>query len=221
MVTETMTFRANAVLVAILILPAYSQVAPDFRAATWGMSRDQVSAVEGERPSEVRDSNGETLVEYAGLKLGALDATAVYIFSGNRLVRAKYLIEAGHPDDLNLFIADYHAVESELRGSLGQPADQKALWIDDSLQEERKSYLDQDRATPEDILPSDRNVGLAVSVGFLKLYTEWSTPRTRILHTLTGMDGEIVHQIEYASKQLNPAAANSAFPDGLPATGKP
>jgi hypothetical protein len=89
-----------------------------------------------------------------------------------------------------------------LRTTNGEPTWQKADWLDDSLQEERKGYLDQDRALAESILPSDANVGFAVSLGHLKLYTELGTTRTEILHALAGADGRITHQIEYRSSEL-------------------
>ena len=124
-----------------------------------------------------------------------------YIFVKNKLVRAKYLLDAQH-DNLNDCIADYHAVEPLLRSVHGEPAGQRAVWEDDSLQEERVGYLDQDRALPENIFPSDNFVGAAVSLGHLKLYTEWSDRRTKILHALTGADGRITHQIEYRSVEF-------------------
>lgn len=202
-VTETISRRKLSLWGVILALPVCGQAHPDFRKTNWGSTQAQVLASEAGKPGEVRQSEGEIAVRYDGVKLADLDVSVVYIFALDRLVRAKYLVTAAHPGDLNRFIADYRAVEPVLRGANGQPSDQKAVWLDDSLQEERKSYLDQDRALAEDILPSDRNVGLAVSKGFLKLYTEWTTGRTHILHALTGADGVITHQIEYRSVELS------------------
>jgi hypothetical protein len=203
-VTETISRRKLSLWAVILVLPAFGQAPPDFRKTTWGSTVAAVIAAEAAQPSQVREAEGETVVRYDGIKLAGLDASVVYIFAQDRLVRAKYLVTATHPGNLNQFIADYRAVEPVLRAANGQPSDQKAVWLDDSLQEERKSYLDQDRALAEDILPSDRNVGLAVSKGFLKLYTEWTTSRTHILHALTGAGGAITHQIEYRSAELSP-----------------
>lgn len=203
LVTETMNCRRLSLWATIFALPAFGQTSPDFQKATWGATLAEVRTAEAAPPSEIRQAEGETVVRYDGQKLAGLDASVIYIFAKDRLVRAKFLVTAAHPDDLNQFIADYRAVEPVLRGANGQPSDQKAVWLDDSLQEERKSYLDQDRALAEDILPSDRNVGLAVSKGFLKLYTEWTTRRTHILHALTGSDGAITHQIEYRSLELS------------------
>jgi len=176
--------------------PSSGQSSADFRQAHWGMSKAQVLATETARPSEVRESGGEVVVRYDSIKLERLEASAVYIFAQDKLVRAKYLLKEEH-SDLNQFIADYHTVEPLLKSAYGEPTSQKAVWLDDSTQEERKGYLDQDRALPENIFPSDRNVGLAVSLGHLKLYTEWGNGRTKVTHALTGVDGVVTHQIEY------------------------
>jgi hypothetical protein len=214
-----MKFRAHLLaVIGLASLPSSAQPHMDFRQTTWGMTKAQVLAAESHPPSEVRENNGETIVQYDSIKLAGLDGAildtkVVYIFAKDKLVRAKYLLDAEH-DDLNDCIADYHAVEPLLRSTYGEPTWQRAVWEDDSLQEERKSYLDQDRALPENILPSDRLVGLSVSLGHLKLYTEWgegpatsgevrtTSVRTRVLHALTGADGHITHQIEYRSVEL-------------------
>jgi hypothetical protein len=87
---------------------------------------------------------------------------------------------------------------------LGKPTSARAIWNDDSTQDEPKSYLDQDRATPASILPSDPLVGLAVSLGHLRLYTEWSNTHTTILHALTGENLNIIHQVEYRGVAFEP-----------------
>jgi hypothetical protein len=202
-----MKFSVHLLIAAGLAsLPGSAQPHMDFRKTTWGMTKAQVLAAESNPPGEVRESNGEVVVRYDSIKLAGLDGAPldinlVYIFAKDKLVRAKYLLDTEH-NDLNDFIADYHAVEPVLRSTYGEPTGQRVVWEDDSLQEERKSYLDQDRALPENILPSDRNVGLAVSLGHLKLYTDWGDSRTKVLHALTGADGRITHQIEYRSVEL-------------------
>src|ERR1700682_2889038 len=65
----------------------------------------------------------------------------------------------------------------------------RARVVADSNQSSRmkpKSYLEQDRASVADILPSDRFVGLSISLGHLKLYMQWRGDWTNILHSLTG-----------------------------------
>jgi len=174
---------------------------PDFRKATWGMSQAQVMATEPDRPSEVRQENGEVVVKYDPVKTADLSGRLIYFFAQDKLVRAKYVSNAEHVE-LNDFIVDFRAVEPILMEKYGKPANERAVWENDLYQQERLPYLDQDRALASDILPSDQNAGLSVSLGYLRLYTQRSRPRTRIAHTLTGENHRIVHQIEYRSVEL-------------------
>jgi len=176
------------------------------------MTQAQVMASESKPPSEVHQSGSETMVRYDSIKLAgslaAIDGNVVYFFAHDQLVRAKYLL-AAERDDLNDFIADYRMIEPLLRSAFGEPVWQKAVWLDDSLMEEKAGYLDQDRALPENIFPSDRFVGLAVSLGHLKLFTELGEGRTKVLHALTGVDGRITHQIEYRSAEVGGAPGSA------------
>lgn len=174
---------------------------PDFRQAAWGMTRAQVLATEAAQPSEIRESNGEVLVRYDSLELGTLACRAVYIFANDKLVRAKYLFDAEHADP-NDFIRDFRIIGPLLREKYGKPVSERAFWSDDSLQDEPKSYLEQDRASSTDILPSDKYAGLSIAAGHLKLYTRWQGERTRISHGLTGEDTRITHQVEFLSVEL-------------------
>jgi hypothetical protein len=125
----------------------------------------------------------------------------VYIFAQNQLVRARFLPVAEH-DNHNEFIRDFRSIEAELRERYGKPLQDRTVWIDDSTQDEPKSYLDQDRATATGILPSDRNIGLAVLLGHLKLYTQRTQGPTQIWHTLAAEDHHITHRVEYQSVAL-------------------
>jgi hypothetical protein len=175
-----------------------SLLASDFRKSDWGMTEAQVLATESGQPSEVRESGGERIVRYDSVPQAGLDARLIYIFAKDKLVRAKYIFLAEH-DEANDFIADFRTIEPVLMEKFGKPASERAIWENYALQEEKISYLEQDRALPSDILPSDRFAGLAVSLGHLKLYVRRDTARTKIVHTLTGADNTIVHQIEYTS----------------------
>jgi len=188
---------------AELVSPRSSQ--PDFRQATWGMIREQVQATEAANPREIRESNSEVLVRYDSLELGKLPCRVVYIFANDKLVRAKYVFDAEHGEP-NDFIRDYRAIEPLLHEQYGNPASERAFWLDDSLQDEPKAYLDQDRASSIDILPSDPFAGPSILAGYLKLYTRWQGNRTKISHGLTGgsigADSRITHQIEFLSVEL-------------------
>lgn len=165
------------------------------------MTQAQVIAAEPDRPHQIQMSGGETVVEYHGRKAGAFDGRVLYIFAQDKLVRGKFLLDADHNDD-NEFIADFRAIEPMLKEQYGKADEDRAIWEDDSTQDETKNYLDQDRATATGILPSDRFVGLAVFLGHLKLYTTRKNGRTEIWHTLWGAEHSINHQLEYRSVSL-------------------
>ena len=164
---------------------------PDFRKATWGMTPDQVKATEPAPPAEVSESEGEVVLRYE-----TASSRLLYIFVDSKLVRAKDISKATH-EDPNGFIADFAALEPVLLEKYGTPTADRAIWENDLFQQERLPYLEQDRAHASDILPSDRFTGLSVSLGYLKMYTERTTARTRITHALTGADSHILHQVEY------------------------
>ena len=171
---------------------------PDFRRVVWGMTPAQVMQTERDGPVQTSESNGEVVLQYRASKLGALTGRSIYVFAKDKLVRAKFLVEEEHGDQ-NEFTRDFHAAESVLKERYGKPKEERAVWEDDSTQDETKNYLDQDRATPSSILPSDRFVGLAVALGHLRLYTIREDSRTRVLHVLAGADHQITHQLEYRS----------------------
>jgi hypothetical protein len=181
---------------------------PDFRQAAWGMSRAQVLATETAPPSEIRESSGEWIVRYDSIRWGEQACRAIYIFANDKLVRAKYVFDAEHGDP-NDFIRDYRAIEPLLHEKYGKPVSERAFWSDDALQDEPKSYLEQDRAASTDILPSDKFAGPAISAGHLKLYTRWRGDRTKISHGLTGEDSRITHQIEFLSVELEKLEAET------------
>jgi hypothetical protein len=200
----SLSTRLLAVNSFVSLLLAYPISAQDFRRATWGMTQAQVMATESDRPAEVRLENGETIVKYDkydSARTAELAGRLLYIFVNDKLVRAKYVSNTEH-SDLNDFIADFRAVEPILMEKYGKPADERAIWENDAYQQERLPYLDQDRALASDILPSDQSVGLSVSMGYLKLYTQRSGARTKIVHSLTGANHRIIHQIEYRSFEL-------------------
>jgi hypothetical protein len=189
----------------LLACPIWAQKAPepDFRKAAWGMSQAQVMATEAGRPDEVSQTNGEVIVKFNAVQAPELAGRLIYIFVNDRLVRAKYISNAEH-SELNDFIADFRAAEPVLVEKYGKPTAERAIWDSDLYQQERLPYLDQDRALASDILPSDQHAGLSISLGYLRLYTQRSSARTRIVHALTGENSRIVHQIEFSEAPREP-----------------
>jgi hypothetical protein len=191
------------VAAGILAFPISAQTTrePDFRKVTWGMTQAEVLATEPDRPAEVLHSKGEVIVRYDAVRAPELTGRLIYIFVDDKLVRAKYVSSAEHAEQ-NDFIADFRAAEPILMEKYGKPTAERAVWEDDLYQQERLPYLDQDRALPADILPSDQHAGLSISLGNLRLITQRRNARTKITHALTGGDSRIVHQIEYRSVEL-------------------
>lgn len=167
------------------------------RKADWGMTQAEVMASEAGKPASVREIGGETAMNYDS-EFGGIACRVIYFFSKGKLTRAKLLFAAEH-EDLNLFITDYHAVEPALREKYGKPAEERAVWDHPAFQTESQSYLERDRSIPAEIMPSDKFAGLEIALGHLKLYTQWTTQATTILHALTGEDHRMTHQIELRS----------------------
>jgi hypothetical protein len=165
------------------------------------MTVEEVLTAEAAKPISRSAIEGETIIRYASPNVAGLTTQVVYIFVGNKLVRGKYIFDQEHAE-LNDFVQDYQTIGSLLRNAYGSPEKGEAIWEDDSTQQERLGYLRQDRATPDAILPSDRGVGLAVSLGHLKIYTQWATADTKITHSLAGANLRISHQVEYQSIKL-------------------
>lgn len=161
------------------------------------MSPAQVMATEPSKPSAVQVGSPGAIVQYDSINFAALTGRLLYMFTDDKLVRVKFLFDAEHSDE-NEFISDFRTVEPLLLEKFGKPTTDRAIWEDDQTQQEPKSYLDQDRATATGIFPSDQNVGLAVALGHLKLFTERATGRTRVLHALIGADHRITHQMEFS-----------------------
>lgn len=178
---------------------------PGFRQVSWGMNPAQVRAAEAGQPSEVRSSAGQLLLAYDSASVHGLPCRLVYVFDGGRLVRAKYLFTAQHADP-DAYVADFRTVDPALRKRYGAPVIDRALWEDDDHQTERKAYLDQDRATPGDLLASDAFLGATLAAGNLKLHVEWDDGETRILHALAAVGNLILHQVEYRAAAPVPAS---------------
>jgi hypothetical protein len=166
-----------------LIACALAAQTPDFRSTRWGMDRAQVVAAEAAPPSQIRERGSEIVLRYESARLAGLDCRVVYILAKDKLVRAKYVFQREHGEK-NDFLADFTMVDAFLMGSMERPTEQRVLWRNDGYKTEPQHY------------------GVAVSLGQLLYSTQWKGIRTVVTHALTGENGDVTHEIEYVSVDL-------------------
>jgi hypothetical protein len=187
----------RASILLIFAACAFAAQQFDVRKITLGMTQEQVRATHSDQPVSITQSDGETLLRYPSTEFLPSSGTIQYAFRNGLLAHATYIFALEHPGDPNEFVADFHIVEAKLRASLKEPVCEQTVWLDDSLQNERIPYLERDRGLPSDILPSDVNAGLSISVGHLQFVVVWDTPGMQVVHTMTGADHKISHVIEF------------------------
>ncbi len=186
----------RAPILLLFAVCAFSAELFDFRKVVLGMTQDQVRSAESGQPISTSQVDGETLLRYPSTEFLPNGSTIQFAFHSGILNRATYVFAPEHPDDPNAFVADFHTVEAKLRATLEAPACEQTIWLDDSLQNERIPYLERDRGLPSDILPSDVNAGLSISLGHVQFVVVWNTPTMQIVHTMTGANHKISHLVE-------------------------
>lgn len=175
------TVRSSAVL-PLIACTLVAQTS-DFRNTSWGMDQAQVAATEATPPSQILEGEHETVLSYSPARLAGLDCRVVYIFAKDKLVRAKYVFQQEHQEK-NDFLADFTLVDAFLTGTMERPTEQQILWRNRQYETDPQHY------------------GFAVSLGQLLYSTQWKGTRTVVTHALTGENGAITHEIEYASVDL-------------------
>lgn len=152
-----------------------------FRGINWGTSKAEVKRKEtSEFMQEIEADNGLTVYVYSG-KAGSLNCLIGYYFAKDQLVEGRYAFNETHTNN-NLFISDFHEVDSSLKEKYGDPTDDTFHWKNDLYKDDREEY------------------GLAISMGHLIIGSRWNFSSTKILHQLTGDNFEIKHSLAYKSK---------------------
>lgn len=150
----------------------------DFRKAIWGMNREEVKATEGTQPTVVRAE----LITYMSAFDG-LTAIVGYMFDGDKLVQAGYLVLNSY-EDPGKYIADYDKVKERLTKDYGSPAQDNMEW-----------YPGQEGSDPS-------KYGESVCTGKLRYATVWFDARTMIRETLDGKDGKCRMGIRFESIEM-------------------
>lgn len=150
------------------------------RNSTWGASVQEVKNSEGGRPFEIFEDNSFCYLLYSDLGWKGYPCDVAYMFTGDRLLSAKYILD-GNSLTTDKLLRSYYTVEQMLNDEYG-PGSFEPEWYD-------KQYLD------------DIDMwGYALSIGDLGLYTSWTQGDTLIELYMLGVDGD-VSWIIYCSDQ--------------------
>ena len=95
-----------------------------FRKTTWGMSREQVKASEDTTPT----GDNPEVITYRG-EVEGIPAIVGYLFDGDKLTRAGYLMQGSY-EDPNSYISDYNKVKDFLINEHGTPAQDEVVWAE-------------------------------------------------------------------------------------------
>ncbi len=141
---------------------------------TFGMSIDRVAELLG----EASDADSETLV-YGGLTVAGENATVSYHFSDGLL----YGILVSFTDmysNANKHITKFFSIDDSLGEKYGTPSiSGKYKWSDSLFKDDEEKY------------------GIAVSAGYLTIFSQWVVNEVAISHTLVGGEGKINNLILY------------------------
>lgn len=151
----------------------------DFRKARWGMSQEEVIALEGETAER-----SEEILGYSGTVLG-YPCLTIFHFGAGQLADGMYIFQQNHSQP-GSFITDYESIQAMVDKKYGSGTHSGPLW--------------QDRLYADD--PSEW--GMAVSMGHLMYFSEWTTPSTKIVLSLTGDNFETHLSLRYESISLAP-----------------
>ena len=151
---------------------------PDFRKTNWGITSDQVKALED---AKLVMDNGKML-SYDGT-VGGLPCQIAYLFVKDQLTTSHYFFKVEHAAD-SLYVRDYQTLKETVSGRYGPPRLDDATWKDTTYR------------------GNSEKVGVAIRSGYLKLAAEWETPTTQIWLFLVGENSEIKLSMKYVSKLL-------------------
>lgn len=169
------------------LIPVYrASNDPDFRSVRWGMTEDEVKALEGNNPQYSGKMSGSNAwyIGYDTTLMGN-DVILAYYFGTNGLYEARYIWKETHSNE-NLYISDYNDVKTQLTKKYGSPWYDKEVWDTTS----HKSYYSEKK-------------GDALSYGYLTYKTWYSTARTEISMYMGADNYEVSFIIYYESNTIS------------------
>ena len=108
----------NALIAALVLLAAQALAAADFRSTSWLMTRDQVTAAEGDPGIPMSDQSGRQQILFKTYVDGR-SCSITYYFENDALVSASYSFRA----DINR--EAYESMRKRITGGYGAPSVEK------------------------------------------------------------------------------------------------
>jgi hypothetical protein len=149
---------------------------PNFRDASWGMSKSEV------RKSEEKDlvDEGSEVLRYSDNIIG-MDANVIYMFTDNKLTQGGYIFEEDHLNTED-HISDFKKTKRLLKKKYGTPQREGKKWKNDLYKDDREYW------------------GTALTLGHLEYYCIFETEKTKVIAGLQKADAmNIRHAIIYRS----------------------
>ncbi len=167
--------------------PADNSDLGDFRHARWGMSKDQIKAIEGASPDpdlqKLTNGNGVDALCYK-TDYSGYDVLFEYQFSNDSLNRGFYEFNISHSDD-NLWLVDFMQIKRILDARY-LPADKEyTSWYDNGYKNDPSQW------------------GFAIKAGQMEKVAEWHTSQSHIILDLHGSGDAIFLELIY--DQMAPA----------------
>jgi hypothetical protein len=162
------------------LVAAQTEKPADFRKTSWGMTREQVKAVESSKLIK-EDEHG---LFYSSELSGFGEVLIGYIFAEGKLVRTSYISQVRHTNS-NAFIEDFSKIKSILTEKYGRPESDDVVWLDNLYKDDPDNW------------------GMAVSAGHLVYDTVWKTKTTKILEKLKGDNFDVTLIVQYTSLELS------------------
>jgi len=154
-----------------------------FRNAKFGMSIEEVKAIETAEFVTFLQDGGQDILAYNGY-INGLDCRIFYFFIDNKLLLGSYFIKTKHTD-ANDYIMDYLNIIKSITAKYGNPAIESVDWKNDLYKDDVSKW------------------GYALQMGYLQLLTSWNFSNSRITISLLSNNYQIQHIITYKSNEYD------------------
>lgn len=159
------------------------EIGYDFKKTNWGMTREEVFALEGTPAETGKTDDAIAWFAYYYTNVADIDAILSYFFCDDGLYKARYIFNEEHSNN-DLYLSDYHRIRKLLDEKYGPPLSEEEVWYCN----ENKQALYED------------SKGDAIALGYLAYYVTYELERTTIYLRIYGDNDEISTKITYTCK---------------------